>query len=198
MKAIERLIQYIEYKGFSNRSFEMQIRLSNGYIGTQLKRNADLGEGILNKIIENCPDLNPEWLLTGKGSMLKNDYKPQLIDNDDIIGRISYIRDAFFEGNNSKFASFMGTNEANIRNYCKSIVPRTEFLITLANKLEINFDWLMLGKGQIKRLHSNSYEDFDLNEGNYLKYLIQLQREIIENQKNEIETLKKELNISSK
>ena len=44
MKAIERLIQYIDYKGFSNRSFEIQIGLSNGYIGTQLKRNADLEE----------------------------------------------------------------------------------------------------------------------------------------------------------
>jgi SMC interacting uncharacterized protein involved in chromosome segregation len=42
-------------------------------LGKQLKRNADLGESILNKIIENCPEINPEWLLTGKGEMLKKD-----------------------------------------------------------------------------------------------------------------------------
>ena len=72
MKAIERLVQYIDYKGFSNRSFEMQIGLSNGYIGTQLKRNADLGESILNKILDNCLDINPIWLISGKGDMLKN------------------------------------------------------------------------------------------------------------------------------
>ena len=72
MKAIERLIQYIDYKGFSNRSFEIQIGLSNGYIGTQSKRNADLGESILNKILDNCLDINPIWLISGKGDMLKN------------------------------------------------------------------------------------------------------------------------------
>ena len=76
MKAIERLIQYIDYKGFSNRSFEIQIGLSNGYIGTQLKRNADLGESILNKILDNCLDINPIWLISGKGEMLKQKEAP--------------------------------------------------------------------------------------------------------------------------
>lgn len=73
MKAIDRLKQYIDYKGFNNRNFELEIGLSNGYLGTQLKRNADLGESILMKIIDNCLDINPEWLLTGKGSMLKEE-----------------------------------------------------------------------------------------------------------------------------
>lgn len=73
MKAIERLIQYIDFKGFNKRTFELSNELSNGYLGKQLARNADLGEGILVKILENCPDLLPEWLLTGKGEMLKSE-----------------------------------------------------------------------------------------------------------------------------
>lgn len=72
MKAIGRIKQYIDYKGLTNRAFEQNNDLSNGYIATQLKRNADLGEGILTKILENCLDLNPLWLITGKGEMLKN------------------------------------------------------------------------------------------------------------------------------
>lgn len=72
MKAIGRIKQYIDYKGITNRAFEQNNDLSNGYIATQLKRNADLGEGILTKILENCLDLNPLWLITGKGEMLKN------------------------------------------------------------------------------------------------------------------------------
>lgn len=71
MKAIERIKQYIDFKGVSNRSFELENDLSNGYIATQLKRNADLGEGVLNKILDNCLDIDSEWLLTGKGQMLK-------------------------------------------------------------------------------------------------------------------------------
>ena len=88
MKAIQRLKQYIDYKGFNNSFFEKENDLSNGYIATQLKRNADLGEGILNKILDNCLDINPEWLLTGKGEMLK--------------GNVGYEIDKNF--NNSKAA----------------------------------------------------------------------------------------------
>ena len=72
MKAIHRVIQYIEYKGLNNSSFEKKYSLSNGYLATQLKRNADLGEGILNKILNNSQGLNPEWLLTGNGEMIRD------------------------------------------------------------------------------------------------------------------------------
>jgi hypothetical protein len=72
MKAIERLFEYIEFKGIKPKPFEEQIGLSNGYLGKQLKRKADLGEGIFIKIIENCPEINPQWLLIGNGSMLIN------------------------------------------------------------------------------------------------------------------------------
>lgn len=76
MKAIERLKQYIDFKGFTNSFFEKKNNLSNGYIATQLKRNADLGESIFNKILDNCLDLSPIWLLTGQGSMLKEAVQP--------------------------------------------------------------------------------------------------------------------------
>jgi phage repressor protein C with HTH and peptisase S24 domain len=71
MKSIERFFQYIEYKGIKPTRFEKDFKLSNGYLGTQLKRKGDLGETILNQIIDNCLDLNPDWLLTGKGTMLR-------------------------------------------------------------------------------------------------------------------------------
>lgn len=61
MKSIERLMQYIDYKGLNKRTFEVNNDLSNGYLGKQLSRNADLGEGILTRILDNCPDLSPEW-----------------------------------------------------------------------------------------------------------------------------------------
>jgi hypothetical protein len=78
MKAIERLHRYIDYKGSKPTRFEKELGLSNGYLGTQLKRNADLGESILNKVVDYCLDISPEWLLTGNGEMLKSDVqKPE-------------------------------------------------------------------------------------------------------------------------
>ncbi|MEZ0130528.1 helix-turn-helix transcriptional regulator [Flavobacterium sp. LBUM151] len=71
MKAIERFYQYLEYKGVRPTRFEKENGLSNGYLGTQLKRNGNLGEDVLNKILDNCLDINPVWLLLGKESMLK-------------------------------------------------------------------------------------------------------------------------------
>jgi hypothetical protein len=70
MKAIERFYQYLDHKGIKPTRFEKVNGLSNGYLGTQLKRNGNLGEDILNKIIDNCLDLDPNWLLTGKGNMI--------------------------------------------------------------------------------------------------------------------------------
>lgn len=70
MKAIERLYNYFDYKHIKPTRFEKDNGLSNGYFGIQLKRNADIGSSILEIIINNCRDLNIEWLISGNGSML--------------------------------------------------------------------------------------------------------------------------------
>ncbi|HEU0126604.1 S24 family peptidase [Flavobacterium sp.] len=77
MKAIERLYEYLEFKGIRVTPFEVKAGLSNGYLGKQFKRKADLGETILLKILENCQDLNPVWLLMGDGSMIKTHFSQE-------------------------------------------------------------------------------------------------------------------------
>jgi hypothetical protein len=57
-------------KRFYKISFDVDNGLSNGYLGKQLARNADLSEGLMNRILENCPDIDTNWVLTGKGEML--------------------------------------------------------------------------------------------------------------------------------
>jgi len=63
---------YLKEKGVPHTRFEKEIGLSNGYLKTQEKRNSDLGEGIITKIIDNCLDMNIEWLITGRGPMFKS------------------------------------------------------------------------------------------------------------------------------
>lgn len=72
MKIIQRLYQYINEKGVRPAEFERMIGVSNGYISKMYTRLSDVGEGVLLQIIENCPDLNPMWLILGRGEMFND------------------------------------------------------------------------------------------------------------------------------
>ena len=67
MNAKERILQYLEYKSIRKSKFYKDVGLSNGF----LDKVKDIGSGKLELILKSYPDINPEWLLTGKGNMLK-------------------------------------------------------------------------------------------------------------------------------
>jgi repressor LexA len=67
--AVSRVIKYLEYKGISKYKFYKKTTLSNGFLDKARNIGSDKCE-----IISICyPDLNIEWIITGKGSMLKNE-----------------------------------------------------------------------------------------------------------------------------
>lgn len=72
MKAIERLYQYFDFKNIKPTRLEKDLGLGNGYFGIQLRREADIGSSILEKIFDNCRDLDPDWLIAGSGTMVRS------------------------------------------------------------------------------------------------------------------------------
>ncbi len=68
MSVKERLKIFIKSQDIQQNAFESSINSSNGYINSISK---SIGIDKLNSIIENYPILNIEWLLTGKGEMLR-------------------------------------------------------------------------------------------------------------------------------
>lgn len=70
MSTKERLKKFIKHEGLTISSFEKRINVSNGYVNNISK---GVGEDILKNILENFSNLNTEWLLTGKGEMLKSE-----------------------------------------------------------------------------------------------------------------------------
>ena len=69
MRAIDRLLLYIQAKGLSHYKVEKAIGVSSGYLTKQGKKKGGLGVEILDKIRVNYPDLNLLWVITGEGSM---------------------------------------------------------------------------------------------------------------------------------
>lgn len=64
----ERLIYFIKAKDISQKHFETVLGLSNGYVNNIRK---GISAGVLQKICEEFPDLNRDWLVYGEGEMLK-------------------------------------------------------------------------------------------------------------------------------
>ena len=50
-----------------------------------------------------------------------------------------------------QFARDLGVFQQNVNRYESGTTPHTDFLITLALKEGISIDWLLLGKGKMRR-----------------------------------------------
>ncbi|MCQ4156148.1 helix-turn-helix transcriptional regulator [Riemerella anatipestifer] len=68
MGATERVVQFIEYKGISKYKFCKDLGFSNKF----LDNSSNMGTDKACKILHYFPEINPEWLLTGKGEMIKS------------------------------------------------------------------------------------------------------------------------------
>lgn len=69
--------------------FEKKCKLSNGYLGNQLKRASDMGETAIVNIIIYNPKMNPVWLVLGIGEMYNDEnykYDDEIIE--DVISKL--------------------------------------------------------------------------------------------------------------
>lgn len=65
----ERVGLYIEKKGISYYAFENSLGAGRGSISKAVKEGKSIGSNVLENILAIYTDLNPSWLLTGKGEM---------------------------------------------------------------------------------------------------------------------------------
>lgn len=72
MASIDRILQFIGYKGISKREFYASVDLSNGYLDKTKTINSD----VLERINYKYPELDILWVINGKGEMLKTEEKP--------------------------------------------------------------------------------------------------------------------------
>ena len=79
MTTKERLQQYARYKFGEYKALELKCGLTHGTIGNRSEPNVR----VLQKVLEECPELNPDWLILGVGTMERNPEKlePIRLDN---------------------------------------------------------------------------------------------------------------------
>lgn len=65
----DRILQFIDYKGISKNKFYIETGISNGV----LDKKSGLSMETIEKFYSIYSEVSPEWLLTGKGEMLKED-----------------------------------------------------------------------------------------------------------------------------
>ena len=91
----QRILQYLKYKGISIRKFSEKISISPSNFNEKNMPSA-LSSDILCRILTEFEELNSEWLLTGKGEMLKPKASVQP-SGDDLVLKIIAEKDRRIE-----------------------------------------------------------------------------------------------------
>lgn len=68
----ERIIQVIEIKGIAKEKFFEKIGVTSANFRGKAKKTP-LNSTAIENVLSEIPELNPEWLLTGKGTMFKTE-----------------------------------------------------------------------------------------------------------------------------
>ena len=79
MGSTERMREYLDYKGITKYKLCKDLGFSNKF----LDNSSNMGTDKACKILHQYPEINSEWLLTGNGSMIKEDNTNIVIMNND-------------------------------------------------------------------------------------------------------------------
>ncbi|MFL0086935.1 hypothetical protein [Tenacibaculum maritimum] len=127
----ERLIQVIEYKGIAKEVFYKKIGMTSASFRGSAKKTP-LNSNAIENILSEITDLNSYWLLTGKGSMLKNVEKIGV--NQNIIGDGSTMIGGSIYGDNPSVSK--------IKEYEKEIKEKDKEIKRLKNQIDTLFKML--------------------------------------------------------
>lgn len=78
---IERLQYFMENKGINDNQMTVAAGLSVGLLGKLKKNGKGMSSVNIEKILSSYPELNAEWLLTGKGDMIKENNSIKLSED---------------------------------------------------------------------------------------------------------------------
>lgn len=108
-KTIHRLQEYCTSTGISLNRIAVDLGISNSYFSKMVRKSGSIGSDILEKILLHYPDINPEWLLTGKGAMRKDVLYSKTIENTESpVETENLVREQYKTNEEIKGKTFKG------------------------------------------------------------------------------------------
>ena len=151
---VDRILQIIEYKKLNKRKFYIETGLSNGF----LDKVKDIGSSKIEQILNNYPDINPEWLLTGNGSMLK-DIEIYNIGIDTIAEKLLYFKIQ----NGLTHYDLVGNlkiTPLKMKELIDTNQVTEEHINAISEKFRISNEWFLTGKGEMPKIKKEKMERF--------------------------------------
>lgn len=81
-KILENLVKLAEKEGITIGALERSIGASKGVLSRAISNGTDIQAKWIEAIVENYPHYSTDWLLTGRGGMLKDFSTPQNISQE--------------------------------------------------------------------------------------------------------------------
>lgn len=85
-----RLDAFMKYKGLNDNKITVQAGIAVGTLGKQRRGGKGLSYESISKILRTYPDLSTEWLITGRGEMLKKD-EAEFVDMKTLFGLVDKL-----------------------------------------------------------------------------------------------------------
>lgn len=156
-KIIERMLKFMENEQINDNQMTVAAGLSNGTIGkARAGITKSLNSDNIEKILNAYPNLSPAWLLTGEGSMLKEDKTPATVSFDPSVGKPYY--DVDFIGGFSEIFNNQATVPA-----CNVLVPGFEKASLWCNVTGHSME-PKINHGDIIALHECTINDIQFGE----------------------------------
>lgn len=125
----DRIKLFIKKLGVTIQDFEKSISVSNGYVNSISK---SIGIDKIGLILEKYPNLNIEWVLIGKGEMIKEEAEKEKFGTDliPLLDRIEKL--------SAENALLKKENEE-LKESCKKISRSTDIPLSKAAESEISY-----------------------------------------------------------
>ena len=83
----ERVIHAMKTLNVTPHAIARNYKLSYSTVNDQINGNSKIGIATIEALLAYRPDLSPEWIITGKGDMLREGKKVSKVNNKTVISQ---------------------------------------------------------------------------------------------------------------